>query len=168
MASSMARLGETFARAAYVADPALGRKNFRTLVKNLGMENPTPAELRQFLHPNKKPWPGYAGATDGNCHMLFNSGTLPLDTADDCSKDHPVFALRRRFSVSASRVKPLMQSLAVTIRQERADTARLVEDATARTAFLARFQIAWEKKFPGKRLSSDELDFVAALLPFTA
>lgn len=167
----MARLGEAFARAAYPKDAALGRRNFLTLVKNLEMEKPGPADLRQFLHPNKKPWAEYAGPTDGNFHMLFNTGTLNLDTSDGSSKTHPAAKLARKhlsFFTTQARVKALTRLLADTIRATKTDTAATAADPARRAAFLERCKAAWTTRTPGGRLTEGELSFLAAMLTFTA
>jgi hypothetical protein len=171
LAPEMARLGEAFAKTAYAGNEALGRKNFTTLVKNLGMTHPAPANLRQFLHPNKKPWPEHTGPTDGNFHMLFNTGTLNLDTADGSTKDHPARALAGAhlgFFTSGRHVKALAQTLSAAVRAEKADTAALLADPAARAAFMERFRAAWAKRFPKKKLSAGDMEFAAALLAFTA
>lgn len=170
----MARLGEAFAKTCYPENVALGRRNFLTMTKNLGMENPTPGDLRQFLNPNKKPWDGYAGATNGNFHMLCNSGTLSLDTSDGCSQDHPAFAARRKFGVAASRVKPAMQAIMHFVRAENFCTGMTEEEekskdgATLRQRRLAAFREAWKKHAAAAGLNAKEIDFAFALLPVTA
>ncbi|MDR1497544.1 MAG: hypothetical protein LBS59_03915 [Puniceicoccales bacterium] len=170
-APEMAYLGEAFARTAYPGHEALGRNNFATLVKNLGVMRPVPADLRQFLRPNKKPWQDYTGATDGNFHMLFNSGTLNLDPADGSTKDHPARKLASAhlgFFTSGRHVKDLVQTLATSIRTEKANTASLLSDPQARAVFMERFRAAWTKRFPKKKLTSGDMRFVAAMLAYTA
>ena len=165
----MARLGEAFARTAYSADFALGRKNFHTLVRNLGMESPGTKDLCQFLHPNKKPWPEYTGPTDGNFHMLFNTGTLNLDTSDGSSKTHPAKKLAREhlgFFTSQMHVKALTQTLSVTVRAQKADTAAALSDDVKRATLLEAFKATWKAKFPKESLSGKDLRFVTAMLPY--
>ena len=169
VSTEMARLGEAFARTASPADLAFGRKNFRTLVHNLGMENPGAGDLRQFLHPNKSPWPGYTGPTDGNFHILFNTGTLNLDPSDGSSKMHPVKKIARRhlgFFTTQSHVKALTQVLSATIRAEKADINVVPADAVKRAALLEAFKATWKARFPKQTLSGDDLRFAAALLPY--
>ncbi|MDR3228315.1 MAG: hypothetical protein LBT53_02720 [Puniceicoccales bacterium] len=171
VAPEMARLGEAFAKTAYPKNLPLGRKNFLSLVRNLGMRHPNAAELRQFLHPNKKPWDGYTGPSDGNFHMLFNTGTLNLDTADGASKDHPARRLAKQhlsFWAGQSHVKALTQTLCATIRAEQADTAALCADTAKRAAFSAKFREAWAKRYSGKKLSDGDIAFAEAMLAYTA
>jgi hypothetical protein len=170
-APEMVRLGEAFAKTAYADNLPLGRKNFATLVRNLGMQHPSAAELRQFLNPNKKPWDGYEGPTDGNCHMLFNSGTLNLSTADGSSKDHPARALAKKhlsFWTKQERVKNIAKILTATIRAQKADTATLCADPEKRTAFLQKLRENWLEKFPKDTLSEGEVAFANGLLAFSA
>ncbi|MDR2982375.1 MAG: hypothetical protein LBV12_09045 [Puniceicoccales bacterium] len=168
LAPEMAQLGEAFVCAAYPDALDLGRRNFLTMVHGLGMESPKPADLRQFLHPNKKPWDGYAGPTDGNFHMLLNSGSLSLDTSDGCSKDHPVFSLRRKYSVSAGRVKPIMQALTKFIRSEKTDTAKTADDPALREVFLKSFRAQWDKEFPKNKLTEKEVSFAGDMIRYMA
>ena len=167
----MACLGEAFAQTAYPADIALGRKNFLNLVKNLGMGNPTPAELRQFLHPNKKPWDGYTGPTDGNCQMLFNSGTLNLDPVDGASKEHPARKLASKhlgFFTSQEHIKKLMKTSVTTIRTKRIDTREAASDPRKAMEFIEAFSSSWEKNFPEEKLNKGDILFIKAMLPYTA
>jgi hypothetical protein len=172
LAPEMARLGAAFAKTAYPKDAtAIGQKNFLTLVKNLGMEKPTAPDLLQFLEPNKKPWPEYVGPTRGNFHMLFNTGTLNLDTSDGSSKTHPAAKLARKhlgFFTSQSRVKTLTQFLSTSIRAQKIAISALAADDDARTTFLEHLKTAWLLRHPGKPLSANELRFLESMLPFTA
>jgi hypothetical protein len=171
LSQPMACLGEAFAQTAYPADVALGRKNFLTLVKNLGMEKPNPAELRQFLHPNKKPWDGYTGPTDGNCHMLFNSGTLNLTLSDGASKEHPIRKLAQKhlgIFTTQAHVKKLMKKSATTIRAKRIDTGAASADPRKAAEFIKAFSASWEKDFPREKLNKDDILFIEAVLPYTA
>ncbi|MDR2863778.1 MAG: hypothetical protein LBV54_07930 [Puniceicoccales bacterium] len=167
----IAQLGESFARTAYPEDIALGRKNFSTLVRNLGMEKPAAKDLRQFLHPNKKPWPEYTGPVDGNFHMLFNTGTLNLDTSDGSSKDHPVKKLAREhlsFFTTQAHVKALTQTLSSVVRAQKVDIALAHTDSAKRAALLEAYKITWKVRFPKDSLSERDLRFIAAMLPYVA
>jgi hypothetical protein len=169
ISTKMAQLGEAFARTASPTNPALGRKNFRTLLRNLDMENPGTGDLRQFLHPNKQPWPGYTEPTDGNFHILFNTGTLNLDPSDGSSKTHPVKKLARKhlgFFTTQAHVKALTQVLSATIRAQKIDIATVSADAAKQTALQEAFKAAWKARFPKDSLSGDDLRFVTALLPY--
>jgi hypothetical protein len=186
-ADEMCFLGEAFARCAYAEAVGRGRGNFAFMVQNLGMGRPTAGDLRQFLRPNKKPWANYAGPVDGQFHMLFNSGTLPLDTGDGCSRDHPAFALAKKhlsFWGRAARAKAIARTLTTTIRVEQADVAQLCKGTAADTtgsasagttgsaAFWASFRKEWgrrRERFPKEKpLNAGEMAFAAGLLRYTA
>ncbi|MDR0536005.1 MAG: hypothetical protein LBG65_06640 [Puniceicoccales bacterium] len=172
LSPEMRRLGEAFARAAYPSDIRLGRRNFHALATNLGMATPSAADLRQFLHPNKLPWPGYSGPCDGNFHILLNTGTLNLDPADGSSKTHPVRDLARRhlgFFTTQDTVKKLVQTLSATLRAERASTKALCADEASRAVFLQKCDAAWRRRFPRKpRLGASEIAFLTALIRYVA
>jgi len=169
----MRLLGEAFVKTAYApARIEIGRQNYTHLVLNLGMAHPTAGDLRQFLHPNKKPWRDYAGATDGQFHMLFNSGTLPLDTADGASKNHPAFALAKKhlsFWGRTARAKNIAKTLTATIRANAAFVVGLCANATARDAFLNHFRDEWRRRLPDEKpLAAGDIAFAAAMLRYTA
>lgn len=164
--TEMARLGEAFARTAYPADPALGRRNFQRLVLKLGLTHPNAGRRLAFFTPNKSPWCGYAGEvdeSDGLAHFLFNTGTLPMPLFS-----HPIVDVVRSHDVARARVKPIAQCAARVIRLERADLRLVEQQAALRAALVTKIRAAFDRENPTARMSDEEARCLAGCLPYMA